>query len=91
MAVQSTLKIIYKALPIRINEDGSVAVTVRTGYINAEQSFVQLNSIPVVLDIAQAGAILQAQATPGKTRWDDLSDALYGHLIAQGYIQGEIV
>jgi hypothetical protein len=90
MPVQSSLQIIYKALPLRINEDGSVAVTVRRGHVVGE-SFVVIDTIQAGLDAAQAMAILQAQPTPGKNRWDDLSDALYAHLIAQGYIQGEIV
>jgi hypothetical protein len=90
MAVQSTLQIIYKALPIRINEDASVAVTVRRGYM-AGETFVLIDTIQASLDTAQALAILQAEPTPGKTRWDDLSDALYAHLITQGYIQGKIL
>jgi hypothetical protein len=90
MAVRSTINIIYKVLPIRINEDASVAVTLRRGHMVGE-TFIVIDTIQASLDPAQALAILQAQPTPGKNRWDDLSDALYAHLIAQGYIQGEIL
>jgi hypothetical protein len=90
MAVQSTLKVVYKALPIRINEDGSAAVTVRMGYIDGE-NFVVLTTKQVALDAAQAATILQAMPEAGKTRWDDLGGALYAYLIAQGYITGEIL
>jgi hypothetical protein len=91
MAVKSSLPIIYKALPLTINADASVAVTVRMGYVDEAGSFQVLNTKQVSLDPAEAQAILQAAPEKDKTRWDDLSDALYEHLIAKGYISGEIL
>jgi hypothetical protein len=91
MAVKTTFQIIYKALPILVDADNSVTVTVRTGYVDAQNVFITLATKQVVLTPEQAQAILQAAPEKDKTRWDDLSDALYTHLIAQGHIVGEIL
>lgn len=40
---------------------------------------------------ADLGAIMAATPVPGKSRADDITEAVYGYAVSKGYIVGEIV
>lgn len=85
MPVVKTGNITYRALPIVIREDRSATVTVRTMVDGAHVQSRQID-----LDPADLEPLLAAQSAPGKSRWDDLAEALYGLLIAKGEISGTV-
>lgn len=89
MPVTDQITVTYKALPITIRLDGSMAVMVRTGMLDAGV-FTEISKKTVEISAHDAGVIMSAQGDATKTRWDDLADALYTHLIAAGHISGSI-
>lgn len=79
----------YKSLPLLFNEDGSMVITLRRGYveggvfraISTETYFATREEVEKVLDI---------KPMDGLTRRDDLSLALYQFCISKGAEVGEI-
>lgn len=83
MPVVKTGNITYKALPILIHEGGSATVTITT-LVDG----VAVQQRQIELAAGETGPLFAAMPAPGKSRWDDLAEALYGLLIAQGEIVG---
>ena len=75
-----------KLLPIVLNTDGSASVTVRIGYVENDVFNTVSESIYPMspLDVSSA---LDAPPITGLTRRDDLSFAIYSHLVAAGLVQ----
>jgi len=75
-----------KLLPIVLNTDGSANVTVRIGYVeNNEFTPIQESIYP--MSIQDVSSALDAPPIQGLSRRDDLSYAIYSHLVASGLVQ----
>lgn len=87
--VKSNIVLIYKVTSTCLNEDGTVDITLATGY-ESDGAFVRTgvkkfvapkNDVDLVLDVAPNGA----------TRRIDIGNAIYNYLLSKGYVSGEIV
>lgn len=89
MPVTEQITVTYRALPITIKSDGSMTLMVRTGTTD-DSVFTEISKKTVEISADDAGVIMSAHGDATKTRWNDLADALYTHLIAAGHISGTI-
>ena len=80
-----------KLLPLTLYADGSSLVMVRFGYVGSDGLFNQSYESAFSFTPVVTSSILDAQPTPGLSRRDDLSQAIYVYLVSNGLIEsGEI-
>ena len=88
--IGQSVNIEYKLLPITLNEDGSSMINFSEGFtLDGTYTVVKRSELP--LSVAETQGILLTQTTPGKTRREDLAEALYTLLISKGLVSGTIV
>lgn len=90
MPIATAKTLIVKMLPITITENFEAKLTLRKGVMEGE-TFVAMSFQDVTIAPADLMAILNAAPAEGKTRYHDLSDAIYQHVIAKEIVEGEIV
>lgn len=79
-----------KLLPLVLHEHGGADVTVRYGFV-VDGEFRATSQRMFTINASDVSTILDADPTPGLTRRDDLSLAVYAYLVAQGLVEaGEI-
>jgi len=76
-----------KLLPLTLTADGRATVAVRFGYVGSDGVFTAHEERAFQIDAAGVSEILDAAPTPGMTRRDDLSYAVYGYLVTHGLIE----
>lgn len=76
-----------KLLPLVLNSEGTAVITVRYGYVRDGEDFVDVSAGQFNIDSATVSSILDAPPTPGLTRRDDLSLAIYQYLVTQGFVE----
>lgn len=86
----SGVSIEYKLLPITLQPDGSSVVYLREFLIEAGKPPRQVSMIEHVFDATQTQGLLAQQPTPGVSRLDDLTAAIYQALIDAGVASGDI-
>lgn len=79
-----TVRIAYKLLPLVLNADGSAMVTLRKGYVKEDGEWVGIDCQELQISPENTSVILDAMSTPGLTRRDDLSYAIYTYLVTNG-------
>lgn len=80
-----------KLLPLTLQADGAATVVVRYGYVGESGVFEAATERTIPIVAADVSAILDAPPTPGLSRRNDLSLAVYTHLVQMGVIEaGEI-
>lgn len=77
-------KVVYKALPLTMYPDGRMTVHMSVLFDGRP-----LESRDIELDLADVAPVLQAHADPTKSRYDDLSKALYDMMIAKGELPAD--
>ena len=82
--------IVYKLLPLCLNTDGSASISIRKMLEHANGNLDYLSEQSYQISIADTAAVLDAEPTPGLTRRDDLSYAIYMYCVEKGYIAGII-
>ena len=80
----------YKLLPITLNEDGSTKVTVRKGY-TLNGIFNIIEGITTELSKETTASVLDTIPTPGLSRRDDLSLAIYTYLVTNNLIEQGVI
>ena len=75
-----------KLLPLLLNDDGTASITVRYGYVGESGQFEVAKSETFSISEADVSLILDAQPTAGLSRRDDLSLAVYAHLVQMGKV-----
>lgn len=75
-----------KLLPLLLEQDGTATLTVRFGYVSDDQEFTESTASAYKFSQEEVQSILDAEPTPGMTRRDDLSFALYQYLVQSGKI-----
>lgn len=86
MPVVNTENVTYRALPVTVNQDGSVRVTVQS-MLGSEL----LTTKDVLIPADEMQSIWMAMPMSGQIRWTDLKEQLYGILIARGDIAGTMI
>lgn len=82
---------VMKLLPLTLYADGGASVTVRFGYVGVDSVFNPSTESTFAFSPEVVSSILDAPPTPGLSRRDDLSFAIYQYLVAIGSIPaGEI-
>lgn len=80
-----------KLLPLTLSEDGSAVCTARFGFVGENSIFQCIEGKTFVLDAEEVSQILDAPPTPGLSRRDDLSLAIYSYLVTKGLVEaGEV-
>lgn len=81
-----------KLLPLILHDGGGATVQVRYGFVEEGQAqFVPTSSYSIEASPEEVSAILDAPPTPGLSRRDDLSLAVYTWLVTVGHIPaGEV-
>lgn len=91
MPVVTQKAIVFKALPITFQIDGTVDVTIRELLVD-DGAETELSRQTVTLSKAEVDSVMQMKPLDNsKRRWDDFSEALYQLLIGKGLISGSIV
>lgn len=75
-----------KLLPIVMHADGRVSVTVRIGYME-DGTLMCASTRTYDLEAAVVSGLLDVPGRVGATRREDLSYAIYAHLVASGAIK----
>jgi len=79
--------IVHKLLPLTLFADGSTEVVIRRGLEHASGEFESLTEKRVRISAEDTSAVLDAPPTPGMTRRDDLSLAVYLYLVQTGQVE----
>lgn len=82
--------IIYKLLPLTLEQDGSSNISIRRGMLHADGNFECLSQITYNISAVDTAAVLDSEPTPGLTRRDDLSYAIYLYCVDKGWMSGVI-
>jgi len=80
-----TVSLGYFVQIMEIRANGSMKVTVIHGY-NDGANFIKISGQEIELTAIQASIILDAQATPGLTRQNDLTAAVEAWLLTNNYL-----
>jgi hypothetical protein len=75
-----------KLLPLTLHASGGASVVVRFGYVGEDGEFSPTTEQTFAIDAENVEKILGAQPTPGLSRRDDLSFAIYTHLVTHGLV-----
>jgi hypothetical protein len=84
MPLIKTGNIVYKALPLTMHADGRMTV-----HLSVLFEGRPLESRDIELEPADVAPVLQAHPDPTKSRYDDLSAALYAMLIVKGELPAD--
>jgi hypothetical protein len=76
-----------KLLPLTLSADGTAHVTVRYGFADEQGNFAAISEKTVPMSEIDVATILGASPTPGLTRRDDLSLAVYTWLVTNGHLE----
>jgi hypothetical protein len=76
-----------KLLPLTLAADGTATVAVRYGFADDHGNFNPVTEKHVPVSADQVSAILDAAPTPGLSRRDDLSLAMYTWLVTNGHLE----
>ena len=79
-----TVRIAYKLLPLVLNADVSAMITLRKGYIKQDGEWVEIDCKELQISPENTSLVLDTMPTPGLTRRDDLSYAIYTYLVENG-------
>lgn len=87
--VNEQVTISYKLLPLTLYQDGTASVVVRRGLSYLNGTWEEIGEKTVIIDNpAVVSSILDVSPTPGLTRRDDLSFAVYNYLVSIGEVSG---
>jgi hypothetical protein len=87
-----TVRVGYKLLPLTLYAEGGSSITLRRGLFSADGVWSDLDSKSISIDAETTAVILDTIPTPGLTRRDDLSYAIYTYLVTNGLAPvGEVV
>ena len=75
-----------KLLPITLDSSGGASVSVRFGYVGEDTEFQPITQSTFSFDSATVSSILDTLPSPGLTRRDDLSLAIYSYLVSQNLL-----
>lgn len=75
-----------KLLPLHLNSDGSAVVTVRFGYVDADNVFTGTSESSFAFGADEVASILDVPGNPALSRRDDLSLAIYQLLVESGKV-----
>lgn len=76
-----------KLLPLTLEAEGGASCTARFGFVSSETGeFKCTEGQTFYFTAEEVSEILDAQPTPGLTRRDDLSLAIYSKLVAKGLV-----
>jgi len=76
-----------KLLPVILAEDGTAVCTARFGFENSSGTFTVVETKTFTFDAAAVSTILDTNPTPGLSRRDDLSLAIYQYLVTHGLVE----
>lgn len=76
-----------KLLPLTLQADGYASIVVRWGYVGDDDVFNETSMSTFIIQPADVNLILDAPPTPGLTRRDDLSLAVYQYLVTNGLVE----
>lgn len=76
-----------KLLPLTLAADGGATVTVRFGYVGSDGVFSPASEQTFTFSAETVSTILDCSPTPGLSRRDDLSFAIYSHLVESKLIE----
>jgi hypothetical protein len=76
-----------KSLPLTLHADGSATVSMRFGFVGADEVFNAIEEKTFSISQADVSEILDAPPIPGITRRNDLSLAIYTYLVTRGLIE----
>jgi hypothetical protein len=76
-----------KLLPLTLDAGGGASVVVRFGYVGADEVFQPTTETVFTFDQATVSSILDTNPTPGLSRRDDLSFAIYSYLVNNNLIE----
>ena len=74
-----------KLLPLVLHADGRASITVRIGFME-NGTFNPVSEQVFEMSAEEVAATLDSSATPGLSRRDDLSLAIYTHLVEKGVV-----
>ena len=80
----------YKLLPITLNEDGTTKIVIRKGY-TLNGIFNIIEGITIELSAVITASVLDTTPTPGLSRRDDLSLAIYTYLVTNNLIEQGVI
>lgn len=83
--------IAYKLLPLTLSSNGTSSVTVRRGFVHGDGNFEVVSEKIIQISADDTANVLDAMPTEGLTRRDDLSLAVYQHLVSIGEVAGTVV
>lgn len=76
-----------KALPLTLHADGTATLTVRFAFVGDDGVFAPTEERVFLIAVDAVNAILDAPPRAGMSRRDDLSLAIYTHLVTAGLIE----
>lgn len=75
-----------KLLPLTLQADGGASISVRFGYVGDDGVFIPATENSFSFSPEVVSSILDVPPTPGLSRRDDLSYAIYSYLVTHGLI-----
>lgn len=92
MAVVTTINVEYKLSKIHIDASLlTVTLEIDRGFVDANSTFVKLDSFTVEIDNANTTTLMNTVVTSGATIYSTIKNNLYQYLIAQNIVSGTIV
>lgn len=82
--------IVYKLLPLTLNPDGSASISIRRGLQHITGEFEAISEHNYIINALDTSSVLDTTPTPGLTRRDDLSYAIYLYCVNKGWVSGVI-
>ena len=90
MYIQSedSVQIIYKILPLTMNMDGTVNITVKKCILHANQEIEAINEFVANIPESKVSELLDVPPTPGLTRRQDIGMMIYTLLTQESIVSG---
>lgn len=76
-----------KLLPLVLHDNGKATIAVRFGFVGEDGVFTATTNQSFDMEADIVSSILDAPPTPGMTRRDDLSFAIYQYLVTHGLVE----
>lgn len=90
MPVLSNVTLFYRINELHLHQDGTLTVQLIRGLLYADNTSEALNTYDAVLTQQESMAIFMQSGNTELARRDDISNAVYAALVADGTISGDI-
>jgi hypothetical protein len=89
--IQSGMTLISRFLPVTIDTDGTMDVTISIGWYDDGGTWHVQSSVVMEMTKADVAAIMQLPSDGTKSRYEDITNQLCLYAIAKGFATGTIV